>query len=47
VQCFVIVCPFDLFLLDIVLVVLRFTTSDHPFGIFKLLTGDWNLSNSY
>jgi hypothetical protein len=34
--CFV-VCPFVLFLLAIVLsVLLRFTDSDYPFGIFKL-----------
>ena len=33
--CFV--CPFELFLFDIVLSVLfRYTDSDHPFGIFKL-----------
>ena len=35
--CFVVVCPFVLFLLAIVLSVLfRYTDSDCPFGIFKL-----------
>ena len=36
--CFVdLVCPFVLFLLVIVLsVLLRYTDSDYPFGIFKL-----------
>ena len=34
----IVVCPFVLLLLDIVLsVVLRYTDSDCPFGIFKLL----------
>ena len=34
---FIVVCPFVLFLLAIVLsVLLRFTGSDYPFGIFKL-----------
>jgi hypothetical protein len=33
----IVVCPFVLFLLVIVLsVLLRFTESDYPFGIFKL-----------
>ena len=32
-----IVCPFVVFLVVIVLSVLRFTASDYPFGIFKLL----------
>ena len=34
----IVVCPFELFLLGIVLsVLLRYTDSDCPFGIFKLL----------
>ena len=33
----IVVCPFVLFLWAIVLSVLRFTDSDYPFGIFKLL----------
>jgi hypothetical protein len=33
----IVVCPFVIFLLTIVLsVLLRFTDSDYPFGIFKL-----------
>jgi len=33
----IVVCPFVLFLLPIVLsVLLRYTDSDYPFGIFKL-----------
>jgi len=33
----IVVCPFVLFLLAIVLyVLLRYTVSDYPFGIFKL-----------
>jgi hypothetical protein len=41
--CFVdLVCPFVLFLLAIVLsVLLRYTDSDYPFGIFKLFYKIW------
>jgi hypothetical protein len=36
----IVVCPFVLFLLAIVLsVLLRYTDSDYPFGIFKLVLG--------
>ena len=35
----IVVCPFALFLLAIVLsVLLRYTDSDYPFGIFKLFS---------
>ena len=34
---YIVVCPFVLFLLSIVLsVLLRYTDSDYPFGIYKL-----------
>ena len=41
--CFVdVVCPFVLFLLAIALsVLLRYTDSDHPFGIFKLFINQY------
>ena len=36
---YILVCPFVLFLLAIVLsVLLRYTDSDYPFGIFKLFS---------
>ena len=39
----IVVCPFVLFRLSIVLsVFLRFTDSDYPFGIFKLLLVDYD-----
>ena len=45
---YIVVCPFVRFLLTIVLsVLLRFTDSDYPFGIFKLLVSMTRISNNH
>jgi len=44
----IVVCPFVLFLLAIVLsVLLRYTDSDYPFGIFKLFLANLIIFISY